>query len=120
MHQYKKLKVWQKALNLSIETYKITQEFPGEEKFGLTQQIRRSAVSIPSNIAEGSGRQSEKEFKYFLNVSYGSACELETQLIIAQKNGYLDLETFKTLSKKNFEIQKMTYAIFKSSESRTH
>ncbi|MEN8223719.1 MAG: four helix bundle protein [Bacteroidota bacterium] len=111
MHQYKKLTVWQKAMNLSIEVYKVTRKFPTEEKFGLTQQIRRSAVSIPSNIAEGSGRRSEKEFKYFLSVAYGSACELETQLIIANRNGFLLNNDFKYLSKEIFEIQKMTYKI---------
>ncbi len=114
MHQYKKLKIWQKAMTLSIETYKITNRFPVEGRFGLTQQIRRSVVSIPSNIAEGSGRRSEKEFRYFLSVAYGSACELETQLIIAEKNGYLGEENFKILTKEIFEIQKMTFAIFNS------
>jgi len=114
MHQYKKLKVWQKAMNLSFMVYGITKAFPNEEKYGLTQQIRRSAVSIPSNIAEGAGRMSEKEFKYFLRVSYGSACELDTQLMIANKMGFVNNEDYNLLLNELYEIQKMTYSFYNS------
>jgi len=82
MHNFKDLKVWQKSMDLAIDIYKATSLFPRDEKFGLVSQIKRCSVSIPSNIAEGSGRGSDKEFNHFLNISQGSAFELETQLII--------------------------------------
>jgi len=114
MHQYKKLKIWQKAVMLSVNVYELTKSFPGDEKFGLTQQIRRSAVSIPSNIAEGAGRLTDKEFKYFMRVAYGSACELETQLLIADKLDYLNKKDYLILSEDIFEVQKMTYKFYES------
>lgn len=73
MHNFKELKIWQKALELSVDVYKVTGLFPKEDKFGLISQIKRSAVSIPSNIAEGAGRNSIKEFLYFLSVANGSS-----------------------------------------------
>jgi four helix bundle protein len=82
MHNLKELKIWSKAIDLATEIYKLTAEFPKEEKYGLTSQIRRSAISVPSNIAEGAGRNSDKEFVYFLGVSNGSSYELQTQLVI--------------------------------------
>ena len=89
---YKDLEVWQVSLELVKAIYKITGKFPSSERFGLTQQIRRAAVSIPSNVAEGQYRNSAKEFKQFLSVSLGSAAELETQLIIAGEIDYLSVE----------------------------
>jgi four helix bundle protein len=85
MNQYKKLIVWQKSIDLVVKVYEKTNNFPDKEKFGLTTQINRCAVSIASNIAEGAGRNSEKEFNNFLGITLGSSCELETQLIIANK-----------------------------------
>ena len=85
MNYFKELKVWQKAIDLVTEIYTKSQEFPKEELYGLTSQIRRSAVSIPSNIAKGCGRKTNKDFANFLGISLGSAFELETQLIIAKK-----------------------------------
>ena len=90
MRPHEKLKVWQWAVDLVVRIYKITALFPGEERFGLTSQIRRAAVSIAANIAEGAGRDSPKEFAYFLSNVQGSASELETELLIAEKLGYLD------------------------------
>lgn len=78
MKDFKSLKVWQKGIKLVIEIYKSTKHFPQEELYGLTSQMRRSSVSIPSNIAEGSGRSSDKDFHRFLEISIGSAFELET------------------------------------------
>ena len=86
---YKDLVAWQKAMDLVTATYRSTASFPKEEQFGLTSQLRRAAVSIPSNIAEGQGRLSEKEFRYFLGQARGSLMEVETQLQIAQNLGYL-------------------------------
>ena len=80
---FKDLIVWQKAYQLVREAYKITKDFPKEETYGLSQQLRRCAVSIPSNIAEGYGRQHAKEYKHFLSMAYGSLCELETQYSLA-------------------------------------
>lgn len=88
MHNFKELKVWQNAMSLTKAIYLITDQFPDKERFGLTSQIRRSAVSIPSNIAEGSGRGTDKDFVHFLHITFGSACELETQIILANELTY--------------------------------
>jgi four helix bundle protein len=88
---YKDLIVWQKAIAMVTEVYRITRTFPREELFGLTSQIRRSAVSVPSNIAEGQGRLSVGEFRQFLGIAKGSLNELETQLIIARELGYVNM-----------------------------
>ncbi len=84
MQTYKDLIVWQKSIELVTEIYKLTEDFPKEEQFGLTSQIRRCAVSIPSNIAEGRLRKTSKEYYHFLTISYGSGGELETQIIISK------------------------------------
>jgi len=94
---YRDLVVWQKAMELVTEIYRATQNFPKEETFGLISQIRRASVSIPSNIAEGQGRLSEKEFRQFLGNARGSLSEVETQVIIAKNLGYLDDSYSKNL-----------------------
>jgi four helix bundle protein len=94
---YKDLEVWQLAVELVKDIYLVTGKFPASERFGLTQQIRKASVSIPSNIAEGQFRNSSKEFKQFLSVALGSAAELETQLIIAKKIDYLSIEENNSL-----------------------
>ncbi len=93
-HNYKKLLFWQKSKELSIDIYKITKEFPEDERFGLISQMRRCSVSIASNIAEGSSRSSIKDFKRFLDISMGSIYELEVQLMISNEVGYIS--TIKT------------------------
>ena len=110
MHNFRELKVWQKAIDFSVEIYKNTASFPSEEKFGLISQLRRSAVSISSNIAEGSSRTSDKEFFHFLSISIGSAYECETQLIISNRLMYVNDTNFDELKKKVTEIQKMLNA----------
>lgn len=85
MHQYKELKLWQKSIDLVTRIYSLTREFPPAEKFGLVSQINRSAISIPSNIAEGAVRNSDRKFVQFLTISHASSFELETQLIISKK-----------------------------------
>lgn len=85
MHTYRDLTVWEKSVTLTIEIYKLTRVFPKEEQYGLVSQMRRAAVSIPSNIAEGKLRGSEKEFRQFLLIAFGSGGELETQLEIAKR-----------------------------------
>ncbi|MHB8918536.1 MAG: four helix bundle protein, partial [Desulfocucumaceae bacterium] len=89
MESYKELEVWQKAITLVIELYKLTKCFPQEERYGLISQIQRAGVSVPANIAEGWGRGSTKEYIQYLRVSRGSLAELETHLIIAQKLNYI-------------------------------
>ena len=86
---FKDLIVWQKSYTLVLETYKLTDLFPKHEIYGLAQQIRRAAVSIPSNISEGYGRQYNKEYRQFLSVAYGSLCELETQYLLSVDLGYI-------------------------------
>ena len=83
LKNYKELKVWKKAYELCLEIYRITAKFPKEEKYGLTSQLRRSVVSIPSNIAEGYGRKTTSDYVRLLYISYGSICELETQILLA-------------------------------------
>lgn len=114
MHMYKNLLVWQKAVNMATAIYKITESYPSEERYGLISQIHRSAVSISSNIAEGSGRGSDAEFRYFLNIAYGSIYELETQLIISNNLNYLDKNNFGALSDQIEEIQKMLYSLIQN------
>ena len=109
MHNYKQLKVWNKSIDLVVDIYKATAEFPKEEKFGLISQMRRSAVSIPSNIAEGAGRNSDKEFRHFLAVSHGSSYELETQVIVSERLKLLTKGVSDDLCEKINEVQKMNY-----------
>jgi four helix bundle protein len=89
MKHYKDLLVWQKAIALVANVYVVTRSFPREELYGLTSQVRRAAVSVPSNIAEGQARLTPGEFRHFLGIARGSLAELDTQLIIAEKLGYL-------------------------------
>jgi len=111
MHNFKELKVWQKSMDLTMSVYKIVASLPSDEKYGLISQMKRCAVSISSNIAEGSGRGSSGQFKYFLSISQGSAFELETQLILAKRLELLD-EIFATdLIDRTIEIQKMVCAL---------
>ena len=97
MHRFKDLKVWQKARELVPLVYSLTNQFPAKERFGLITQINRSAVSIPSNIAEGAGRNSNKEFNNFLGIAIGSSCELETQLIVAGDLDYLNQDDLDSI-----------------------
>ena len=113
MNKFKELKVWSKSIDLVVKIYHITQSFPKEETYGLISQIRRAASSIPSNIAEGAGRMSSGDFKHFLNVARGSAFELETQLIIADKLDYA-VSDFDDLITELNEIQKMITGLQKS------
>lgn len=111
---YQDLIVWQKSIKLVERIYNVTSEFPENEKFGITQQIRRSSVSVPSNIAEGWGRKTEGSFGYFLSVSRGSLYELETQLFISKNINLLNKKTFDELSKLTTEISKMINSLIKT------
>jgi len=104
---YKDLVVWKKSMSLVTQIYQASQKFPKEEVYGLTSQLRRSAVSIPSNIAEGAGRRSSGEFRQFLVQARGSLLELETQVQIAGNLGYLKSQKVEELVTKTSEIGKM-------------
>lgn len=110
MHNLKELKIWHKAIDLSTEVYRLTADFPKEERYGLISQIRRAVVSVPSNIAEGAGRNSDKEFIHFLGISNGSAYELQTQLIISRKLELIDARVEQVLEQID-QIQKMIYSL---------
>lgn len=107
---HKDLDVWKAAMELAKLVYLITSKFPKEELYGLTQQIRRSAVSIPSNIAEGAARNSRKEFIQFLHISLGSLAELETQLLLSEKLGFLQI---KEIENDVERIRKMLIGLIK-------
>lgn len=107
MNSYKDLIVYQKAIELCVEIYKITGNFPRSEIYGLTSQIRRCIVSVPSNIAEGQKRGTKKEYIQFLRIAYGSGAELETQLLIGLRIGYIDQTEFNRLNNLLEEIMKM-------------
>lgn len=108
---YKDLVVWQKSIDLTIEIYRLTKDFPKEEQFGLISQMRRSAVSIPSNIAEGRSRGTKKDFLQFVRIAYGSGAELETQIIISKKLEKLNKFDYSKIDRILEEIMKMLNAI---------
>ena len=107
MNYFKELKVWQKSIELVTEIYTISKDFPKEEIYGLTSQIRRSAVSISSNIAEGCGRKTGKDFSNFLGIALGSAFEFETQLIICKNIQFINIEDFNRMESEVHHIQNM-------------
>ena len=106
MHNYKNLKIWQEAMLLVTETYTATFDFPDYERFGLTSQIRRAVSSIPSNIAEGTSRSSQKEFKHFLSIALGSSFEVSTQLEIAYRLNMMEEEKRNELLQMNEVLQR--------------
>jgi four helix bundle protein len=118
LKNYKELKVWQKSYELCLKIYRMTTKFPKEEKYGLTAQIRRSAVSIPSNIAEGYGRKTTLDYVRMLYISYGSVCELETQILLAGDLDLLEKGELSKLKKDITEIERMLKALIKSLEKK--
>jgi len=118
MNYFKELKVWQKAIELVTNTYLKTQNFPKEEIYGLTSQIRRCAVSIPSNIAEGCGRKTNKDFNNFLGISLGSAFEFETQLIICKNLNFIAIEDYIFLESEIQYIQNMIIKLQNTLQSK--
>ena len=103
--------VWQKAIALCVQVYRICETFPKSELYGLADQMKRAAVSIPSNIAEGQGRQSAKEFLHFLSIANGSTAELDTQRIIAENLHFISHENSLLLEERITEVRKMLYAL---------
>ncbi len=106
-HNFRELKIWQRSKDLAIEVYTLTKDFPKEEVFGLTSQLRRCSISIPSNIAEGCGRNTTKHLLNYLNISMGSLAELETQMIISIELKFITTEKGNSILKEIDEIQKM-------------
>ncbi|MDZ7659906.1 four helix bundle protein [Fodinibius sp.] len=113
MKNFRNLKIWEKSHSLTLDIYKYTSTYPKEELYGLTSQMRRSSASIPSNIAEGCGRNSQPQFARFLNIAFGSASELEYQLILSKDLEFIDKRVFKILLEKITEIKRMLASLVK-------
>ena len=117
MHNIGKLKIWNASIDLCVEVYESVVNIPNDERYGLSSQIKRSAVSIPSNIAEGAGRDSSPQFNQFLNIAFGSSYELQTQLIISERLNFISKEVNEPILSKLDEIQKMIY-VFKENVNK--
>lgn len=114
MHKVEDLKIWQKSIVLAKQVYSVVANLPSDEKYGLSSQIKRCAVSIASNIAEGAGRNSTKEFRHFLSIANGSCYELQTQLILTYELNLIEKYKIEELLPLITEIQKMNYSFQKS------
>ncbi|GAB3227051.1 four helix bundle protein [Algoriphagus aestuariicola] len=119
MHNFKELKVWQKAVDFAVKIYSVTKLFPNEEKFGLVSQMRRAGISIPSNIAEGCAKTSRKSLVNSLEISLGESFELETQMIISERVGILNLETAREMEVDLAEVQRMIMGLKTSIEAKS-
>lgn len=111
---HKRLDVWNKAIDLTVDIYRLSDRFPKTEIYGLTSQMRRAAVSVPSNTAEGAARQTKKEFINYLHMAQGSLSELDTQLVIANRLQYISVEAFKKIENAIETISKMITGLIKS------
>jgi four helix bundle protein len=107
MKDFHRLKVWEKAHRLALSIYELTRHFPADERFGLILQLRRAATSVPTNIAEGCGRSSDRELARFLSIAAGSASEVEYQILLSRDLGYVDEDAYQTLSQQVNEIKRM-------------
>ena len=114
VRNYRELIVWQKAMNLVELVYQATKQFPKEELYGLTSQVRRSAVSIPSNIAEGQARKSTAEFLNFLSIANGSRAEMETQILLAQRLNYATNDTAQKILDLSLEVNRLLNGLMNS------
>ena len=114
MHDFKKLKVWEKSIDLVVSIYKLTEEFPKHEKYGLISQIQRASVSITCNISEGCGKGTKKDFKRFINIAIGSANEVENLLIISNRLKYMSEVVYGNLSDRISEIKRMLKSLRKT------
>jgi four helix bundle protein len=111
MRNFRDMKIWNQGIDLAVAAYEITRQLPKEEMYGLRSQITRAVVSIPSNIAEGCSRSSEKDFCRFLEISLGSAFEVETDLVIAEKLGYIKLESLQRYVSQLVSEQKQIHSL---------
>jgi four helix bundle protein len=119
LQSFRDLQVWQKAMELTAAVYRLTQRFPREETFGLTSQLRRSAVSIPSNVAEGHGRMNPREFKHFLLIARASNCELQTQLELSGVLGFADPQLLNTAQLTSHQVEKMIFALLSNLKNKS-
>ena len=113
MSNYKSLQVWQKAHQLALDIYRLADELPSREQFGIAKQLRRGAVSVVSNLAEGSGRGTDKEFARFVDISRGSAIEMECQLLLARDLGYIDSVQHDAIADRISEVSRMLIGLRK-------
>lgn len=118
MHNYKELNVWKRSIKLCATIYKLTANFPNEERFGLISQMRRASVSVPSNIAEEGVRRTDREFLHFLGVAHGSICELESQLYVSVELEFVNFDQIDSITAELTEIQKMLYALIQKFENQ--
>ena len=114
MHNFRELKIWQRSMDFVVRVYKASANFPREEQFGLTAQLRKSAVSVPSNISEGAGRGTNKQFKHFLEISIGQINEAQTQIELANRLAYLDKVDYEFLIDEALQIYKMILSFYNS------
>ena len=114
LRSYRDLEVWQKAMDLVMECYRMTQRFPKSEMYGLTSQLQRAAVSVPANIAEGQARQHTQEFIQYLSIAYGSLAELETHIQIAQRLDYINATQTEQLLERTGEVGRMLNGLLRS------
>lgn len=114
IHNFKELKVWKKAMDVTVQAYILTASIPKDENYGLISQIQRAAVSVPSNLAEGCGRVSKKELQHFVSISMGSSYELETQMILAHRFGYISEQSLREFEMELTPVQKMLYGFYNS------
>lgn len=114
MKDFRQLKVWERSHQLALAIYKVTKEFPKEELYGLTSQIRRSSMSIPTNIAEGCGRNTDADFARFIQMAAGSASETEYQLLLSHDLGFLNSDQYDTLNTDITEIKRMLTSLLKT------
>jgi len=117
MHNFRELKIWQRSIDLAEMVYKTTYVFPAEEKYGLISQLRRCSVSVPSNISEGAGRGTNKQFRYFLEISMGSCNELQTQLELSFRFSFISKEVLDKLNDEILQIYKMILVFYNSLKS---
>lgn len=118
LKSYKDLIVWKKSYDLCLEIYRVTKGFPGEERYGLTSQLRRAAVSVPSNIAEGYGRRTTPDYIRALYIAYGSICEVETQVMLSHDLKYIKAVEMKSLEDLIGEVERMLKALIKALEKK--
>ena len=114
---HKKLDVWKLSMRLSMTVYRLTASYPGEERFGLVSQMRRAAVSIPSNLAEGAARSSNNEFRNFLSIARSSLSELDTQLDLSQQLGFITVQSRSEIDTLLTRVDKMLYALYQLKKS---
>jgi four helix bundle protein len=107
VQSYRDLDVWKLSMDLVVEVYRVTAKFPNDERFGLTAQLRKAAVSVPANVAEGSARSTSREYSYFASISRGSVAEMETELIVAERLGYITSDVLEPMLERTDHISRM-------------